>query len=319
MACTAPIRGHRDRDGVVRLRRGIPDARIHGRGTNPELELPCGRCLDCKLRKVSDWATRLAHEASLHTEACFLTLTFSDDGLALRELQHGTHPFDLDVEDWQRFAKRLRKELKKQGYGPIRFFQVGEYGDQELRPHHHAIIFGNEFRDGGESWKDEQGHPVWTSQIIEKAWGYGIHTVQEATPETMNYVAKYVQKKLYGKMKEQQCERIDSASGECVTVRPEFATMSRGGTGKGIGHGWWQRWKDEVFPDDFVVVKGKKTPVPRYYTKQLQAENEELYLQVTEARCKSAAGRAADNTPERRLVRGKVTRSKVGLQKQRKL
>jgi len=277
--------------------------------------------MDCKLRRTSDWTTRATHEASLYDDNCFLTLTFSDDGLALRELQQGTHPYDLDVRDWQKFAKRLRKEMHRQARTKFRFFMVGEYGDQELRPHYHALIFGEAFRGDGEQWKDENGHPAWISKTVEKCWPYGFHEIKDATPETIGYVCKYVTKKLYGKRREQQCERIDSTSGECVTVKAEFATMSRGGRTKkgGIGKGWWDQWKNDAFPDDFVVVKGEKKPVPRYYTKLLEKENKELHQVVTEERAKKALKQSANNTPERRAVRAKVTKGKISLAARRKL
>lgn len=319
MPCTKPIRGVRHKDGVVRLLKGVPDARLFGGGTKPELELPCGRCMDCKIRRSSDWATRATHEASLHDDNCFLTLTFSDDGLALRELQHETHPFDLAMGDWQRFAKRLRKQLNKEGRGKFRFFQVGEYGDQEKRPHYHALIFGQGLRDETDKWKDDMGHPAWTSRIVEKCWPYGFHEIKEATPESISYVCKYVQKKLYGKKRTAANERIDLQTGEQTTVRDELASMSRGGDLKGIGWGWWDKYKHETFPDDFVVLKGQKKPVPKYYYKQLEKENPKLHEEVREERIKSTAGRAADNTPERRLVRDKVTKGKTKLARARKL
>jgi len=278
--------------------------------------------MDCKLRRTSDWATRATHEAQLHENNAFITLTFSDDGLGLRELQHGTHPYDLDMGDWQRFAKRLRKELRKQGKGSFRFFQVGEYGDEQRRPHYHALIFGQDFRDGGEWWKDDAGHPTWTSRAIEKSWPYGFHEVKDLTPQSVEYVCKYVTKKLYGKELEKLRERIDCETGECVTVRPELASMSRGskkaGT-KGIGHGWWEKWKTDVFPDDYIVIEGKKKPVPKYYTKQLEKEDAARYEQLQEERKEKAATRAADNTPSRRQVRERVTNAKVSLSKKRKL
>jgi len=272
--------------------------------------------MDCKLRRTSDWATRATHEAQLHENNAFITLTFSDDGLGLRELQHGTHPYDLDMGDWQRFAKRLRKELRKQGKGSFRFFQVGEYGDEQRRPHYHALIFGQDFRDGGEWWKDDAGHPTWTSRAIEKSWPYGFHEVKDLTPQSVEYVCKYVTKKLYGKELEKLRERIDCETGECVTVRPELATMSRR---PGIGEGFWKKYGKEVFPDDFVILKGKKVPVPKYYTNKLKEEHLDLWEAVRDERTKSAARRVSDNTPERRLVRERVTKAKVGLRPKREL
>lgn len=334
MPCTAPIRGVRDRDGVVRLRRGVADARLFGTGKNPELELPCGRCLDCKIKRSGDWAVRAVHEASLHDRNCFLTLTFSDEGLALRELQNGTHPFDLDVADWQGFAKRLRQELTrqqrrfekqmglpKQPVKGFRFFQVGEYGDEGNRPHYHALIFGQDFTGEGELWKDNKGNPKWRSSSVEKCWPYGFAELGELTPETINYVCRYVTKKLYGPKAIEALERIDSHTGEIVTVRPELATMSRGGRSKlgGIGSRWIDQWLEDTFKDDSVIIKGKRTAVPRYYTKRLEQKDKDLFEVIRQQREEKAKKRAAHNTPERRAVRAQVTKAKAALKKRREL
>jgi len=273
--------------------------------------------MDCKIRRSQDWTTRAIHESTLHNTNSFITLTFSEDGLALRELQRNTHPYDLDVADWQLFAKRLRKELHKHNLGKFRFFQVGEYGDEGLRPHYHALIFGQDFRETEtERWKDDLGHPVWTSRIVEKCWPYGFHEIKEMAPEAIAYVCRYVQKKLYGQRKTQALARIDCATGEEITVREELATMSRR---PGIGHSWFEKYGSDAFPDDFIVIQGKKLPVPKYYFKQLEKQNEEQALAIRDERLKSAAGRAKHNTPERRLVREKVTKGKAQLAKRRKL
>jgi len=316
VACTSPIRARRDADGGLKLLKGVSDARLFGGGNKPELELACGHCLDCKIRRSQDWATRCTHEAEQYDDNSFLTLTFSEEGLELRELQHGTHRHDLAVEDWQLFAKRLRKELKKQNGPKLRFFEVGEYGDDQLRPHYHALIFGNGFRGEGETWIDEKGHPAWLSRTVEKCWPYGFHVVKDLTPETVNYVCRYVQKKLWGPMQQKALERTDLDSGETVTVRPEFATMSRR---PGIGAAWWKKYGKEVFPDDFVVLKGKKTPVPRYYSSLLKNEKPDLHEIISQQREEKAKARAHDNTPTRRAVRAKVTRGKQGIKRRREL
>jgi len=275
--------------------------------------------MDCKIKRSQDWSTRATHESTLHDKNSFLTLTFSEEGLALRELQRDTHPFDLDIRDWQLFAKRLRKELKTKQLGTLRFFQVGEYGDDALRPHYHALIFGQDFKEGEtDRWKDDKGHPTWTSEIVEKCWPYGFHEIKEMAPEAIAYVCKYVQKKLYGNQLKEALGRTNSETGEYVTVRPELASMSRGskkaGT-KGIGHAWYEKWRDDTFPDDFVVLKGKKTPVPKYYFRQLEKDNQVLHDQVKQQREEKAKKRAPDNTPERREARGKITNSKHKLKR----
>lgn len=71
----------------------------------------------------------------------------------------------------------------------------------------------------------------------------------------------------------------------------------------GIGASWLDRFACDAFPSDFVVVDGRKRPVPRYYLRALSehavglgfSEREQLLLKRREA------GRAheADRTPAR--------------------
>ena len=78
------------------------------------------------------------HEASLHERNCFLTLTFDD--------LHLPASGSVNVRDVQLFLKRFRKALTYRNM-KIRFFACGEYGDKNLRPHYHLIIFGYDFAD----------------------------------------------------------------------------------------------------------------------------------------------------------------------------
>lgn len=44
-----------------------------------DLQVPCGKCIGCRLDTVQGWTTRCMHEAQLHKHNCALTLTYSDD------------------------------------------------------------------------------------------------------------------------------------------------------------------------------------------------------------------------------------------------
>ena len=46
-------------------------------GLMPDLKVPCGQCIGCRLERSRQWAIRCMHEASLHDKNCFITLTFS--------------------------------------------------------------------------------------------------------------------------------------------------------------------------------------------------------------------------------------------------
>ena len=100
-----------------------------------ELMVPCGRCIGCRLDRSLQWAMRCVHEASMHEDNCFITLTFDDDHLG---------DGSLKVSDFQNFMKRLRQAIAPK---KVRFFHCGEYGAKLSRPHHHACLFGFDFPD----------------------------------------------------------------------------------------------------------------------------------------------------------------------------
>ena len=96
-----------------------------------------------------------------------------------------------------------------------------------------------------------------------------------------------------------------TVTGEIWNVAPEYITMSRW---PGIGHGWLEKYSADVFPDDFIVVDGKKVRVPRYYDNQLSDED----LSVIKGSRKARALEHVDNnTPDRLKVRERVQSERV--------
>lgn len=79
----------------------------------------------------------------------------------------------------------------------------------------------------------------------------------------------------------------------------------------GIGKPWLMKWKEDVYPDDFVIVNGKKMRPPKYYDTLLE-ENfcwAELCA-IKEERERRAQDFLHDNTDERLAVREEVQRLK---------
>lgn len=72
------------------------------------LKLPCGQCIGCRLDRSRQWAMRCVHEASLHDDNCFITLTYNDENI----------PFDASLRhrDYQLFMKRLRFKYSKKKF-----------------------------------------------------------------------------------------------------------------------------------------------------------------------------------------------------------
>ena len=226
------------------------------------------------------------HEASEHDRNCFLTLTYSDE--------HLPEDGSLDLRHWQLFAKRMRKRV-----GPFRFFHCGEYGDRFGRPHYHALIFGQDFREDREPYgRSGSGMRYDVSPTLTELWQKGHATIGELTWQSAAYTARYVMKKVTGPRAEAHYEGR----------KPEYVTMSRGGRGGkgGIGKGWLEKYTSDVYPDDFVVHEGRKFRVPRYYDQVMAEKDPELVDGLKAERVERAKQHAEDNTPERLLVKEKV-------------
>lgn len=212
----------------------------------------------------------------MHDHSCFITLTFSPEALEERN-----NPPSLDVSEFQRFMKRLRHQY---GEG-IRFFHCGEYGDKNKRPHYHALLFGVDFSDK-ELFRQRDGVRLYISDNLSKLWPYGHATIGDVTFESAAYVARYVMKKQRGEgAKEHYSNWIDPITGEITEVKPEYATMSRR---PGIGKSWFEQYKDDVYPNDYCVIRGHEVPPPRYYDELLKEYYPEEYEEVKAKRKKNA-------------------------------
>lgn len=262
---------------------GITFIRSQGWKDLTPLSIPCGQCIGCRLDRASNWATRIRHEASCHQVSSFLTLTYDND--------HLPDDYSVSVRELQLFNKRMRKAM-----GSFRFFACGEYGDEGLRPHYHMILFGHDFSGDRQLWRQTStGFLTYRSARLETLWTAGHAEIGSVTTESAGYVARYCLKKINGQQAEEHYQRLHPLTGEIVTVRPEFITHSTG-----IGREWIKKYKGDVFPSDYIILDGKKRPVPRYYkNKFAEAEQERVLLK----RIAAARPHKANNTPERLAVR----------------
>lgn len=235
------------------------------------------------------------HEASLHEDNCFLTLTYNDENLPDNN--------SLELRAFQLFIKRLRKR-----FGPnIRFFHCGEYGELSGRPHYHAILFNFDFPDKV-LYSCRDNNRLYSSSICSELWPFGFNTIGDVTFESAAYVARYVLKKQVGKDAASYYERVNPETGEVVKIAAEYATMSRR---PGIGRGWYERFKTDAYPSDFVVHDGVKMRPPKVYDRYLEAEDERKWRDIRRLRVMNAAKHADNNTRERLKVRETVQRKKA--------
>lgn len=285
MTCYRPISARRTEGGKISLSKGDLDR---------PLSLPCGKCVGCRSAHARSWAIRCVHEARLHDRSCFVTLTYAPENLP----RGGS----LDVRDWQLFAKRVRERI-----GKFRFFQCGEYGERTFRPHHHAVMFGIDF--DRKTWKLYQRRPggdLYTSSLLEEIWSKGFCTIGALTIESAAYVARYAMKKCARSAENTEFyRRVDPVTGEEFYVDREFLTMSRR---PGIGRGFYEAFRSDMFPADRCVVDGKCVAVPKYYYSLLEKDDPGLYLSLKAKRQSSVVKQNVAAGDVKRTVRKTLER-----------
>lgn len=271
-------------------------------------ELPCGRCIGCKLDRTRSWAVRITHEAQLYDSNRFATLTYSDEGLPASR--------SLEYRDFQLFMKRLRREFRgvssgPEGNFPLRFFCAGEYGTRRLRPHYHAILFNLKLPDEARLMNGSM-----RSEILEQLWRKGTVQLDDVTPRSAAYVAGYSVKKVYGPRADAYYEDVvHLETGEVTRRRPEFVAMS---LKPGIGAGWYEKYGKDLFPHDFAVQEGRRYKVPRYYWDKFKESADAGVVEELEfRRLQRAQERRSDSTPERRAVREVHAKAKQEFYSQR--
>ena len=138
--------------------------KTHGIATKPTV-VPCGRCNECKARRVSGWSFRLQKEMENHHSAQFVTLTYDSPPITPKNFMN------LHKPHLQHFFKYLRKDNQK-----IKYYACGEYGTNTFRPHYHIILFGT------------------TPEMIEKHWHHGHVHFGTVTGASIGYTLKYISK-----------------------------------------------------------------------------------------------------------------------------
>lgn len=244
----------------------------------------CGQCIGCRLEISRQWAIRCVHEAQLYPHNIFVTLTYDDE--------HLPRDHSLQPRDTQLFFKRLRRRLGDQR---IRYYLAGEYGDRDGRPHYHAIIFNCRLPDEKPFKETNTRNTLRTSEILNQAWGQGFTSIGEVTFQSAAYVTRYVMKKLTGLA---QANRVwtDPETGEVHQLAPEFARMSRGKGGRGIGHDWLSRFESDVYPHGMCVVNGIEVRPPKYYDKVYKAKRPSHHRRMMIEREKESRKHIKENT-----------------------
>lgn len=258
--------------------------------TGVAIKVPCGRCAGCRLEHSRQWAMRCMHEKRLHSASCFVTLTYDNAHLP----PGGT----LVKRDLQLFMKRYRKVA---GNG-VRFFACGEYGEKTNRPHYHLLLLNKDFADK-RLMSSGSEYNLYASATLSQLWEYGNHALGDVSFESCAYVARYCMKKVTGK------PAADHYKGR----EPEFIVMSRR---PGIGTGYFEKYSEEMYTHDNVIVNGVKSSLPRFYDNKYAALSDtcQSRLEVLKLARRRKINRADKGTTRLR-VREVVALAKLSLKR----
>lgn len=257
-------------------------------------QIPCGKCRACRLENARQTAVRCVHEASMHEQNSFITLTYDKKSLKSKKLQYN---------HFQAFIKALRNQIHDQSleqiYPQIKtqlerrqhhrrnekslqdtiltrdrisVYVAGEYGDKEKRPHWHALIFNWRPNDLKKKYKNSRGDQVFTSETLTTLWPYGNSELGSVTINSAGYCARYAAKKL-----------VHGPDGS-----HEFQPVSRRSSKNAIGKSWIEKFWPDVFTHGYVILAGgQKSGVPRYYEKWFKKTHPLLWKRyVTEVKYK---------------------------------
>lgn len=213
-----------------------------------DINVPCGKCPPCKIRRVNEWVFRIMwEEENNSTSSHFITLTYDTQHVPLTP--NGF--MSLRKRDLQLFFKRLRKLCPD---FVLKYYACGEYGSKTQRPHYHAVILN-----------------VPDSDMFVKAWSLdgvqlGMVDVGTCTGDSVAYCMKYLDKQS-GTIKSMRHARDDREK--------EFPLMS-----KGIGKGYVDSAATQMYHKfdlsrNYVTKRGGyKVAMPRYYRMKMFDEFE---------------------------------------------
>jgi len=115
-------------------------------------------------------------------------------------------------------------------------------------------------------------------------------------------------KKQTGKESEKHYQFSDMETGEIIQMMPEYNKMS---LKPGIGAEWYKKYRSDVYPHDYVVIRGKKVRPPKYYDNKYKTDYPYEYDELLYKREQSAKLNFADNTLERLAIKEQVIRAKL--------
>lgn len=269
MHCIRPIKASQAFDGTITYsqKSAIP-------GLVP-MEFPCRKCLPCRLNIAREKAIRAYHEAQMHENNIFLTLTYDDEHLeSPRLIKDHIVKFNKDLRDRIGYAPEKRIKIMYTGEygGPPKILPNGKISEG-YRPHWHSIIFNYRPKDAKVIRRAlSTGENIFGSDTLKEIWQKGEIEFGSVTIDSASYVARYAAKKLiHGKDQDHD-------------YHPIHQTPS-----SGLGKTWIEKHWKQTFDNGYVLLPNReKAAIPRYYVDWLKKHKPSEYIRyVTEIREKT--------------------------------
>lgn len=248
------------------------------------IQIPCGKCIGCRLDYSRHWADRMMLELEDMKTGIFVTLTYDSEHLEENWSQYDDNgpirnPLYLTLvkRHAQNFIKEIRRQFKEK---KIRFYLSGEYGELHGRPHYHAILFGlslDDFADHEIVGRNELGQLYYKSDKLQKIWKKGYVGLSEVSWQTCAYVARYCMKKLNGDMADIYAAR---------NIIPEFSLMSRM---PGIGAKYLEKHPDALeYSEINLHGVNHALTIPKYYLRLKEKEDPKFVEKLRKERARFA-------------------------------
>lgn len=247
------------------------------------------------------------------------------------------------------WIKKMRDYLYRKYKISIRYFGCGEYGSEEKtnRSHFHLIVFGYGFNSNDnfrtfQSGLSKTGFPIYISEELVSLWPYGNSYVEPLTMNACSYVAQYCLKKVkpfdsedlfdyyYGKVPEyifmsrgncqsNRCKYIDDivSDRELNSLRNfnnkycKNCNKTRGG----LGFQWICKYLYDVKNLGYILIDGKKYPIPKYYKNLINLTDKNLYDKLRSDNIYYVNDRLIrspdENSTKNNLIRHKINVSRL--------
>lgn len=227
------------------------------------VEVPCGHCLNCMVKKQSAIEFLAKKELLSNYQkgksASFVTLTYDDNHIPINENGFTT----LYRKDVQNFIKNMRRQIEyhKQNI-EFKYLYCGEYGDgshsnsrsgvSTCRPHYHVVFIGLS--------------PEQVRYYTKKLWRFGLCDIGPLSAGGIRYLCKYMTKAIPDK-------DVKALRKLCNVQNPFFYHSI------GMAKDWIDKHLWDIVEHDFTFnLNGKIQLFPQYILRYVSVHTGVNYI-----------------------------------------